>query len=190
LPVFGLVCNMPSHLSWSPSRGIHGYLLFEIMHLTVRDSSYDCNLLTRDQHQLALIPPPPWSALFPFHRPSLRLYDLVVNCHIFGLVCNMPSLLPWFPSRGIHGHLLFEILHLTVLDSSYDCNLLTRYQHWQALLIPHSHPLALCQSYLPLNFWNYARLASTEWSCTAKPADLFFNGIINGHWYSHGWHFV
>jgi hypothetical protein len=121
---------MPSHLSWSPSRGIHGYLLFEIMHLTVRDSSYDCNLLTRDQHQLALIP--------RTHQVYFLLSDLVVNCHIFGLVCNMPSLLPWSPSRGIHGYLLFEIRHLTVLDSCYNCILLTRYQHWQAFSIPPS----------------------------------------------------
>jgi hypothetical protein len=36
--------------------------------------------------------------------------DLVVDCHIFGLVCNMPSHLLVFPSRGSHGYLSFEIV--------------------------------------------------------------------------------
>jgi hypothetical protein len=142
---------MPSLLSWSPSRGIHGYLLFEIRHLTVLDSSYDCNSLTRDQHQLALIPPTPsCCASFPFHCLSLHQSDLVVNCHISGLVCNMPSLLPWSPLRGIHGYLLFEIRHLTVLDSSYDCNSWTRDQH-QLVLIPRTRQVYFCLSDLVVN---------------------------------------
>jgi hypothetical protein len=70
--IFGWVCNMPSNLPVSPSRGSHVHFSFGVLFTSlVLDCSYACSLLSRVQYWLTSLIPHPMVADSPPHRSDL-----------------------------------------------------------------------------------------------------------------------